>query len=393
MGGTNQAQLLAVRLPPGPEHLGLLREAWERGDALFPLDPRLPPAEIRRLLDATRPARLVGPEGSEELAGPMPLDPDVALVIATSGTAGEPKAVELTRDCLRAAAGATAARLETGPGDRWLCCLPLHHVAGMAILVRSLLAGSEPVVHPRFEPEAVARAGGVSLVSLVPTMLARLLDSGVDLARFRWVLLGGGPIAPGLLRRAREAGVNVVTTYGLTETAGGVVYDGAPLDGVEVRISGEGEVLLRGPTVMRGYRGRPDLTARALEGGWLHTGDAGAVGPDGALRVLGRLDEMIVTGGEKVAPAEVEAVLSQHPLVAEAAAVGVPDPEWGQRVTAVVVLSGEARPGLEELRAFVGERLAGYKAPREVVFVGSLPRAASGKLLRSALLELARRGG
>jgi O-succinylbenzoic acid--CoA ligase len=298
--------------------------------------------------------------------------------------------VELTRSNLAAAARASNERLGAAPGDRWLCCVPLHHVAGIGILARSLLAGTDPVVHEGFDPHAVGRAPSATLVSLVPTMLVRLLDAGVDLARFRCILLGGAAASPALLRRAAVARAPLVVTYGSTETCGGVVYDGVPLEGVGVEVDGEaGLISISGPTVMAGYKGRPDLTAAVLAGGWFTTSDLGRLDGRGRLEVLGRADGLIVTGGHKVPPEEVEAVLSEHPFVAEVAVAGVPDAEWGECVTAFVVPAASAPPGapsLEELRGLAKQRLAAYKAPRARVLVDVLPRTASGKPMRRALV-------
>jgi O-succinylbenzoic acid--CoA ligase len=218
-------------------------------------------------------------------------------------------------------------------------------------------------------------------------MLRRLLAAGDEPARFRRVLLGGGPIPAGLAAEATRRGVHLVRTYGLTETFGGMVHDGHPLDGAEVAADGpEGEILVRGPMLFRRYRGDPERTAAALRDGWLRTGDLGRLGPDGRLTVLGRVDDLVISGGVNVHPDEVEAVLATHPAVAEVAVAGRPDPEWGQRVTAFVVPRDPASPpALAELRAFARERLAAAKAPRELVLVAALPRGPSGKLLRRLL--------
>jgi len=264
----------------------------------------------------------------------------------------------------------------------------VHGVAGLAVLARAWHTGLPVEVHDRFDPAAVAEAAGrATLVSLVPTQLRRLLAAGDRAARFRRVLLGGGPVPADLAADAAARGVQVVRTYGLTETFGGMVHDGHPLDGAEVRVAGpEGEVLVRGPMLFRRYRGDPGRTAAVLRGGWLRTGDLGRLGPDGRLAVLGRLDDLVVSGGVNVHPDEVEAVLATHPGVAEAAVAGRPDPEWGQRVAAFVVPRDPARPPtLAELRAFTRRRLAAAKAPRELVLVPALPRGPSGKLLRRLL--------
>ncbi|HYP24209.1 MAG TPA: AMP-binding protein [Actinomycetota bacterium] len=368
-----ETELVALRWPPGPEMAARLERLWAEGAAVLPLRWDLPAPEIRRLLDLARPAALVEPGGTTRLDDQLPARG--ALCLATAGSTGPPKLVELSRQALEAAARLTSAHLGS-EGARWLCCLPLDHVAGVMTVVRSRLHGAEPVVLPRFDAAEVA-AADADAVSLVPLMLERLLAHGADLTRWRWILLGGAAVRPDLLDAARAAGANVVRTYGMTETCGGVVYDGEPLEGVEVRVE-EGIVALRTPTLMEGYRGQAPV-----RGGWFVTGDAGEW--DGRrLRVLGRADEMIVTGGENVSPAEVEALLASHPNVAEVAVAGAADPEWGQRVVAYVVPAGDA-PSLEDLRAHVKGQAAAYKAPRQLVVVDSLPRLPSGKVARASL--------
>jgi O-succinylbenzoic acid--CoA ligase len=235
------------------------------------------------------------------------------------------------------------------------------------------------VLHPRFDPAAIAADASTNIVSLVPTMLRRLLAAGVDVARFRWILLGGGPVPAELVAAATAAGARVVATYGMTETCGGAVYDGVPLPGVRVATAGDGTIALAGPMLMRGYRLRPEETAAALRDGWFLTSDVGELDPSGRLRVLGRRDDLIISGGQKVLPVEVANVLMEHPAVADAAVAGRPDDEWGQAVAAVVVPAPGAAPTLAELRAFVAERLAPYKAPRYLVIVAEVPRGPTGK--------------
>jgi O-succinylbenzoic acid--CoA ligase len=361
--------------------------AWEAGEAVLPLAVDAPAPELAAVLAAARPTHLVDGDGRRALPGGRPVTDGVAAVVATSGTGGTPKLVELGADAIAWSARATSRSLEAGPGDRWLCCVPTSGVAGLAVVARAWHTGLPVEVHDRFDPAAVAGAAGrATLVSLVPTQLRRLLASGDHAARFRRVLLGGGPIPADLAADATTRGVQLVRTYGLTETFGGMVHDGHPLDGAEVSADPEGELLVRGPMLFRRYRGDPARTAAVLRDGWLHTGDLGGVGPDGRVTVLGRRDDLIVSGGVNVHPDEVEAVLSTHPGVAEVAVAGRPDPEWGQRVAAFVVPRDRHHPPtLAGLRTVALERLAAAKAPRELVLVSALPRTASGKLLRRLL--------
>ncbi len=383
--GTGARELVAVSLPPGPVLVEALRHAWNGGPALAPLSPALPPPARARLLEALRPARLVDGAGVSALPSPRGVPAEVALVIATSGSTGDPKGVELSRAALEASALAGGERLGLTAQDRWLCCLPVSAMGGAAVLVRSLVASSEPVVLPRFAPEAVARAEGVTAVSLVPTLLARLLDAGVDLTRFRHVLLGGAATPPALLARARAAGVRVTPTYGMTETCGGCVYDGVPLRGVEVSAAG-GRIRVRGAVLASAYRGAGGREPVVGPDGWLATGDLGRLGADGRLEVLGRADDVIVTGGANVVAGRVAALLAAHPAVADAAVTGLPDPEWGQRVVAVVVPRDPVDPpALAALRDFVAERAPRHEAPRQLVLVDRLPLLDGGKLDRRAL--------
>ncbi len=384
MPHADSAPLVAIALPRPAAARAAVR-CWEAGEAVALFDPDAPAPAVRRLLDSVRPTHLVDEQGRHALPGGQPAEPGVAALATTSGTTGRPKAVELTAAGIAASALAVCRALGAGADDRWLACLPLHSVAGLAIVARAWHSGAGLEVHERFEAERV-RAADATLVSLVPTMLGRLLDAGVALHRFRAVLLGGGPVPAALRERAAAAGVPLVTTYGLTETFGGVVHDGHPLDGVELEIGAGGQVCVRGAMVMRRYRGDPAGTAAALAGGMLHTGDLGRIGPDGRLVVFGRRDDLIVTGGVNVAPAEVERVLAAHPAVADVAVRGRPDPEWGQRVVAFVVPADPAAPpSLASLRAFALGRLPAAAAPRELVVVDRIPRSGSDKVLRRLL--------
>ncbi|HUO48521.1 MAG TPA: fatty acid--CoA ligase family protein [Acidimicrobiales bacterium] len=381
-------ELVALELPAGEAFVDALRRVWDAGDAAFPLDPRLPPPAAADLLRAMAPGAVVGADGERRrLEAGRPIEPGDALVVATSGTTGEPKGVVLTHGAVAASAAATSARLAVDPvADRWLACLPLAHMGGLGVVTRALHSGTPLEVHERFEAGAVEEAArrGATLVSLVPTVLGR-----VDAGLFRVVLVGGA--APPTTRPA-----NVTATYGLTETGGGVVYDGTPLEGVELRIGdgrlgAPGEVLVRAPMLLRGYR---DGIDPRLPGGWLPTGDGGALDDTGRLSVTGRLAEVIVTGGEKVWPVDVEAVLLGHHEVADVQVVGRPDPEWGQVVVARVVPRDLRRPpSLQELRAHVQARAAPWSAPRRLELVDALARTPSGKLLRGPAGQRAEQSG
>ncbi len=366
--------LVAIDLPGGPAFVSALRRAWDRGDAVLPLDQRLSQTAQQAVLEQLRPARVIGPEGDQHRADGIPVEAGDALVMATSGTTGKAKGVILTHRAVLASAQAISQRLGVDPGEhRWLACLPLNHVGGISVVTRSLLTGTPVVVLPRFERDQVRAAGGPQvLVSLVPTALAR-----VSAEDFRTVVLGGSA-PPGNLPG------NVIPTYGLTETGSGVVYGGLPLPGVDVALAPDTrEIHLRGPMLLRGYR---DGTEALTADGWLATGDAGDLEVDGRLQIHGRLSEVIISGGENIWPAPVEAALLTHPSVAEVAVAGTPDPEWGQRVVAWVVPADPAAlPMLDELRRLVGETVAPFAAPRQVVLVDQLPRTSIGKVQRALL--------
>jgi O-succinylbenzoic acid--CoA ligase len=336
-----------------------LQRAWSAGDAVLPLDPRLPPPARQAVLTAARPHDPVR-EGD-------------ALVLATSGTSGRPKLVVLTHAAVAASARATSARLGVDPStDRWLACLPLAHVGGLSVVSRALVTGTACTVHERFEAaavEAAARAG-CTRTSLVPAALSRI-DAGL----FRTILVGGQ--APPAERPA-----HVVATYGMTETGSGIVYDGHPLDGVELRIDDDGQILVRGPMLLRAYRDGADPKDAD---GWYPTGDLGRL--EGArLAVHGRADDLIVSGGQNVWPAVVEDALRTHPAVQEVAVIGEPDPAWGQRVVAVVVpVDWTAPPSLQALRDHAASTVPAYAAPKEVRLRRAIPRTSTGKVQRSTL--------
>ena len=327
-----------------PRLVELLAAALDgTGPAILPLDAGLPAGRLAALIAALGPGSIEDAEGvttvrSAENEG---VAEGTAVVVGTSGSTGEPKGVELSASALRHSARASLDRLGARPGERWLCCLPATHVAGLAVLVRSLVSGTEPVLAERADAATLAAGSGSGCahVSLVPTQLQRLLQEANPpgpLAGFSSVLLGGAA-APGLLAAARAAGVPVVTTYGMTETCGGCVYDGVPLDGVRVAVRGESDrIWIAGPVLFSGYRGQRDGVV-ALRGNWFRTGDLGRLDSSGRLTVRGRADDVINTGGHKVVPGEVAAALQTCPGVKDVAVVGQPDPEWGERVIAVVV--------------------------------------------------------
>ena len=390
--------LHAVVLPvteAGGQLLELLAAALDgTGPAVLPLDPDLPADRLAAILDTFAPAAVHTSDGVTRRADSQPAGQDTAVVIATSGSTGQPKGVELSAAALRHSARATLGRVRASPGQRWLLCLPATHIAGIQVLIRSLVAGTDPVVATRAEADVLA-GSGCAHVSIVPTQLRRLLDADPDAAwaqGFTSVLLGGAAAPAALVDGARAAGVPVITTYGMSETCGGCVYDGRPLAGVTVTTAaaaggagggsagGNGRIRISGPVLFSGYRGRPDLTAAAVDGAWFVTSDLGLIGTDGRLAVRGRADDVIITGGEKVVAGEVAALLETCPGVREAAVVGRPDAEWGERVTAVIVPDNPAQPPtLDLLWRHVRERLPRYALPRELVLRAAMPMLPSGK--------------
>jgi O-succinylbenzoic acid--CoA ligase len=345
------SRLVAIDLPGGPEFVDELRRIWDAGNAAFPLDQRLVPAAKRTLCEEMR----VGDE----------VDAGDALVVATSGSTGAPKGVVLTHAAVQASARATSSRLAVSSDDHWLACLPLSHVGGLSVVTRALHTETKLTVLAGFDAAAVT-ASEATLVSLVATALSRIDPSG-----FRTIVLGGS-------RPPADRPANCVTTYGMTETGSGVVYDGVPLDGVEVDITPDGEIRLRCPMLLRCYR---DGSSPIDADGWFTTADLGEWLDDGRLHVAGRRGDLIITGGENVWPEAVEAALSDHTGIADVMVRGLDDPEWGQLVEAVIVPVGPA-PTLDALRDHVKARHPAFMAPKRLTVVESLPRTSLGKLRR-----------
>jgi O-succinylbenzoic acid--CoA ligase len=390
-----------------PWLLELLAAALDgSGPAIAPLDARLPPARLAALVEALGPGSVQGPDRVTTIRSGQEkgVAEGTAVIMPTSGSTGVPKGVELSAAALLHSARASLARIGARPGERWLCCLPAAYIAGLQVLVRSLVSGTDPVLAERADARAVA-ASGCAHVSLVPTQLQRLLggregDLSTPLTGFRSVLLGGAAAPAGLVDAARAARVPVVTTYGMTETSGGCVYDGIPLDGVRVRTGDDDRIWIAGPVLFSGYRqgGSGGMGPSGIEGlpapgdGWLRTGDLGRMDSAGRLVVRGRADDVINTGGYMVVPGEVAAALQTCPGVRDVAVVGQPDPEWGARVVAVVAPADPADPPtLELLRLHVQKRLPRYAAPSKVVMVDAVPMLPSGKhdlaRLRRELLQ------
>lgn len=453
-------ELVGLLAPPSGEGFVLIHALLDRGVVMVPLNLRWTAAELRSAIESADLRWLIVSEETEALGeelgektgcgllrlesskdlgrgltrrrSPESAEEDrfrarreemrsreAALVLFTSGTSGRPKGALLSAGNLRASATGSIELLGSDPADRWLCCLPLFHIGGLSILIRSVLSGTSVALHERFDAAAVSAAldeDRITRVSFVATMLSQVLDLRRDRpspGELRLVLLGGGPASRDLLVRARALGYPVAPTYGLTEAASQVatrppetrVADGAdlsgglrPLPGTQIRIASSdldpakkgdsgvvGEIQVRGPTVMQGYLDDPEATARVLRGGWLATGDLGRIDSTGGLRVLARRSDLIVSGGENIYPAEIESVLLDHPAVAEAGVVGFPDDVFGERPRAFLVAASGERLEVDDVLEFCRERLASYKVPVALVVVDELPRNASGKLLRRKL--------
>jgi o-succinylbenzoate---CoA ligase len=383
-GGVGAGDRVALALPAGVDFVAALHGCWFAGAVPVPVDLRLTAQE--RAIRAAGSVMLIDrPLYEQQPGGVSPTSFEleaVATVMHTSGTTAAPRPVELTYGNWLWSALGSAVALGLDREERWLCPMPLVHVGGLSIPIRSAIYGTTAMLLGRFDLDQVLALlmdgrQRITLASLVPTMLARLLDAGLrDPPTLRWALLGGAPIAPELLHRARAAGVPIAPTYGMTEACSQIATHGHPLTGVELRTEADGELLVQGPMIAPGSLG-PD--------GWLHTGDLADLGQGGPLRIIGRKADTIITGAENVAPTEVEGVLLEHPAVADAAAHGREDPEWGEAVVATVVLRDGASVDPESLRSHCAARLAAFKVPKAIEFTDELPRTASGKLIRSRL--------
>jgi O-succinylbenzoic acid--CoA ligase len=394
--GVRRGSTAALTMQARREQVVLLHALMKVGAALLPLGPRLTEAEratvvsaVDPIIDLDDPGMLTQTEADMPLLGEHDMDA-ICCRVLTSGSTGAPRPIPLSYGNFLWNAVGSAFNIGVLPEDRWLCCVPLSHIAGLGIVMRSVIYGTTAVIHDGFDVDRVAAAlerDGITVVSLVTTMLTRLLDAGVDLSGPRAILVGGGPVPEEPLEEAIAKGATVVQTYGLTETCSQVTTltpadakrklgsAGRPLLTTHLRIR-KGEILIQGPTVAPGAAD-PD--------GWLHTGDLGHIDEEGFLYVSDRIDDMIVSGGENVIPSEVEEVLLRHPAVSEAAVIGREDPEWQQAVTAVVVLQNGADVTADELRRHCSESLAGFKVPKRVELASALPRTPSGKLMRRAL--------
>lgn len=373
------ARLIALDMPASKTFVDLVQRAWSNGDAVLPIDQRLPLAAKKMLLDSMAPSEIIDASFAvSSLPNGRPMQDGDALVIASSGSTGAPKGIIHTHSSILAGAQASASRLQLGASDHWLVCIPVSHVGGFSVISRALHTGAALTLLPAFDVAAVEQAlrNGVTHTSLVATLLSR-----IDTSLFRTILLGGSS-APDNLPS------NVVTTYGMTETGGGVVYNGQPLDNVEIRIV-DGEIYLRCPMLMRAYR---DDQTLSIEDGWYATGDIGEIDENAKLSVHGRQTDVIITGGENVWPSVVENSLASHPIVNQVVVRGMPDTTWGQRIVAYVVLDGSAQTSeaklLSDLREHVKQSLPAFCAPQQIVVLAEIPRTSLGKVDVQALPSL-----
>jgi len=373
------ARLIALDMPASKTFVDLVQRTWSNGDAVLPIDQRLPLASKKMLLDAMAPSEIIdGSFTASSLPNGRSVQDGDALVIASSGSTGSPKGIIHTHSSILAGAQASVSRLQLSASDHWLVCIPVSHVGGFSVVARALHTGAALTLHPAFDAAAVEQAlkNGVTHTSLVATTLSR-----IDTSLFRTILLGGSS-APDNLPS------NVITTYGMTETGGGIVYNGQPLDNVEIKIV-DGEIFLQCPMLMRAYR---DDQTVSTEDAWYATGDIGEIDKNGKLSVHGRQTDMIITGGENVWPSVVENSLASHPIVNQVVVRGMPDTTWGQRVVAYVVLDDSNQTSeaslLSDLREHVKQTLPAFCAPQQIIVVAEIPRTSLGKVDVPALPSL-----
>ena len=373
------ARLIALDMPASKTFVDLVQRAWSNGDAILPIDQRLRPSGKKMLLDTMAPSEVIDASfTASSLPNGRPMQDGDALVIASSGSTGSPKGIIHTHSSLLAGAQASASRLQLSASDHWLVCIPVSHVGGFSVISRALHTGAALTLLPAFDVAAVQEAAknGATHASLVATALSR-----IDASLFRTILLGGSS-APDNLPS------NVIATYGMTETGGGVVYNGQPLDNVEIKIV-DGEIFLRCPMLMRAYR---DDQTISITDGWYATGDIGEIDENGKLSVRGRQSDMIITGGENVWPSVIEKCLSSHTAVNQVVVRGIQDATWGQRVVAYVVLNDSTHISevklLSELREHVKQSLPAFCAPQQVIVLSQIPRTSLGKVDVQALLSL-----
>ena len=364
-------ELVCLDMPSGQLLIDRLSRAWDSDDAVFPLDQRLPAPARKQILDIVQPTIMATLAGDERVLG-RPVETGDAVVVATSGTTGTQKAAVLTMSAVEASAKATSVALNVSLRDQWLACLPTSHVGGLSVVTRSLIMGTSLVAVPSFTAEAYEAAArdGATLVSLVTTALQR-----IDPSLYRKILLGGSRIP-------KDIPSNGVTTYGMTETGSGIVYNGKALPAVEIEIR-DSIVYVRAPMLLRAYR---DGSCPLDEDGWLRTGDRGSLSDDGVLTIEGREGDLIISGGENVWPESVEETLLTHESVAEVCVAGVPDPEWGMAVHAWVIVKDSESVSLEDLRNHVKLVMPAHCAPRQIHVVTTIPRTAIGKPQRSLLV-------
>ena len=366
-------ELVALDMPASNSLADVIKAIWDDGNGFVPIDQRLSYKAKRIIVEALRPSQIIDSSGNvTSVPDALPLENEQCLAMATSGTTGQPKMVMFTMAQIAASASATSGQIGITSSDKWLCCLPIAHIGGLSVILRALLTGNPIEIQNGFNVDDVKAAArdGATLVSLVPTAMTRL-----DPYIFRKIILGGS-------KPPRTIPSNTMVTYGLTETCSGVVYDGMPLPGVECKVTSAGEILLKGPMIADRYRSG---SAIQDESGWFHTGDAGTFS-QGKLEVDGRIDDIINSGGEKISPALVERVLETHPKVQQAAVIALPDPKWGEAVTAVVVPNSSlAAPQLDELREYVKSELPAHFAPTRLQIVSRMPTTNLGKIQKNVL--------